>query len=57
MPSLRCQDYGYTCDYVSEGAIDKIVNDYKDHMNQVHGIDYSKESIMLFIKRKKSNVK
>ena len=54
MTSLRCQDYGYECDYVSEGEIDNIVDDYREHMNQIHGIDYSRESILLFIKRKKS---
>ena len=52
MINLRCRDYGYECEYVTEGEIDKVVDDYKEHMNDIHGIDYSRESIMLFVKRK-----
>lgn len=52
MINLRCQDYGYECEYVTEGEIDKVVDDYKEHMNDVHGIEYSRESVFLFIKRK-----
>jgi len=52
MVNLRCNDYGYECEYVSEGEIDEVVENYREHMNNEHGIDYSKESIMEFIKRK-----
>jgi len=54
MVKLRCDDYGYECKFISKGEIDKVVNDYKEHMNDEHGIDYSKESILEFIKRKNS---
>jgi len=50
--SLRCQDYGYECEYVTDGEIDKVVDEYKEHMNDVHGIEYSRESVLLFVKRK-----
>ncbi|WP_316505499.1 DUF1059 domain-containing protein [Nitrosopumilus sp.] len=52
MVNLRCKDYGYKCEYMTNGEIDKIVDDYKEHMNDIHGIDYSRESVMLFVKRK-----
>ncbi len=52
MINLRCQDYGYECEYVTEGEIDKVVDDYKEHMNDVHGMEYSRESVLLFVKRK-----
>lgn len=54
MVNLRCNDYGYECEYESEGEIDKVIDDYREHMNEEHGIDYSKEVILKFIKRKKS---
>ncbi len=52
MVSLQCKDYGYECEYVTEGEIDNVIEDYKQHMDKVHGIDYSKEVIMDFVKRK-----
>ena len=54
MVSLRCKDYGYECNYVAEGEVDKVVDEYKEHMEEEHGIDYSKETIMNFVNRKKS---
>ncbi len=54
MVNLRCNDYGYECEYESEGEIDKVIDDYREHMNEENGIDYSKEIILEFIKRKKS---
>jgi predicted small metal-binding protein len=52
MVSLRCQDYGYQCEYVAEGDIDKVVDEYKEHMDNVYGIEYSRENVLLFVKRK-----
>ena len=54
MVSLRCNDYGYECNYVTEGDNDKVVEEYKKHMDEEHGIDYSQETIVDFINRKKS---
>ena len=54
MVNLRCDDYGFECDYVIEGTIEKVVFNYWEHMNNEHGIDYSKESIWGSVKRKKS---
>jgi len=53
MTNLRCGDYGYDCDYIIEGAIEKVVFDYWEHMNDEHGINYPKGRICEIIKRKK----
>ena len=49
---LACSDYGFECDYEIEGAVEKVIFDYWEHMNNEHGIEYSKESILESIKRK-----
>ena len=56
MTNLRCQDYGYKCDYIVEGETNSVINGYKEHMNDVHGIDYSTESVLQFVKRKKEDI-
>ena len=52
MANIRCGDYGYGCNYVSQGNVEKMVFDFWEHMNNEHGIDYSKETIAEIIKRK-----
>jgi predicted small metal-binding protein len=54
MVNIRCDDYGFDCDYTMEGVIEKVVFDYWEHMNNEHGIDYSKDSIYKSIKKKKT---
>ncbi|QLH06327.1 DUF1059 domain-containing protein [Nitrosopumilus ureiphilus] len=54
MANLRCREYGFGCNYVSKGNAEKIVFDFWEHMNNEHGIDYSKETIMESVKRKNS---
>jgi len=52
--NLRCEDYGFGCNFVSNGNVEKIVFDFWEHMNNEHGIDYSKETLMESVKRKNS---
>lgn len=52
MANIRCDDYGYECNYVSHGNVEKMVFDFWEHVNNKHGIDYSKETIVESIKRK-----
>ena len=52
MVSIRCDDYGFDCDFVSLGEIEVVVFDYWQHMNNAHGIDYSKEVVTQFLLRK-----
>ena len=52
MPKLRCSDYGFECDFASESPeISKVIDEYGKHSEEVHGIEYSKESLMQFILR------
>ncbi|KAF6248948.1 MAG: DUF1059 domain-containing protein [Nitrosopumilus sp.] len=52
MAKLTCGDYGFECDYVSEGEMESVIEDFRTHMDDVHGIDYSKEVVMQFLLRK-----
>lgn len=51
MARLRCNDYGFECDFVSEGEIENVIENFKIHTEEEHGIDYSKEALMQFIMR------
>ena len=46
--SIRCDEYGFDCNYVTMGEIEGVVFDYWKHMNDSHGIDYSKGTIGKF---------
>jgi len=54
MAKLRCSDYGFECDFVSEGEIEEVIEIFGKHTDEEHGIDYSKEALMQFILRQKS---
>ena len=45
-------DYGYECDFVTEGEIEDVIEKFGEHMEEEHGIDYSKEALMQIILRK-----
>lgn len=53
MARLRCSDYGYECDFVSEGEMEDVIKQFGKHTEEEHGIDYSKEALMQFILRQK----
>ena len=52
MPKLMCRDYGFDCDFVAEGETEKVIEDFRTHMEEVHGIDYSVEAVKHFMARK-----
>lgn len=54
MAKLRCSDYGFECDFVSEGQIEDVIVEFGKHTDEEHGIDYSKEALMQFILRQKN---
>jgi len=52
LPKLRCRDYGFDCEFVSEAAdAGEVIAAYGKHSEEEHGIEYSKESLMQFILR------
>jgi len=50
---LVCNEYGFECDYVVEGDEDTVVDSFTAHMNEAHGIEYSREAIVQFVQRKR----
>jgi predicted small metal-binding protein len=54
MAKLRCSDYGFECDFISEGEMEDVIEEFGKHTDEEHGIDYSKEALMQFILRQKS---
>ncbi len=52
MAKLKCGDYGFECDFVVEGEMEQVIQDFRAHTDDVHGIDYSKEAVMQFLLRK-----
>lgn len=52
MAKLKCGDYGFECDFVTEGEIESVMEKFGKHMDEEHGIDYGKEALMQMILRK-----
>ena len=47
---LRCQDYGFECDFVLEGAKNvALLEKLKEHFTEEHGIEYTTEVITQMI--------
>jgi len=55
MAKLTCSSYGFECDFVAEGETDDVIEKFRNHSDEEHGIDYSKESLMQFILRQKGS--
>lgn len=53
MVTLRCSDYGFDCDFISEGKeTSGVAESFGRHTCDEHGIEYSKEALMQIILRK-----
>jgi len=52
LAKLQCIDYGFECNFISEGEIEQVLDEFGHHTDEEHGIDYSKEALMHFILRK-----
>jgi predicted small metal-binding protein len=47
---LRCQDYGFDCDFILEGPrTTKSLEKLRNHFEEKHGIDYTTEVITQMI--------
>ncbi len=49
---LRCNDYGFECNFIVEGDKEYVIEQFMRHTNEEHGIDYRREALMHFILRK-----
>ena len=38
-----CKDYGFDCDFVIDGNMEKVVQEFGKHTTEKHGIEYSEE--------------
>jgi len=52
MAELKCRDYGFECDFVATGEMEEVIENFRKHTDDEHGIDYSKEAVMQFLLRK-----
>ena len=51
MVKITCRDYGFECDYVIEGEVEYVIDEYRKHSNEEHGIEYSPEALTQVILR------
>ncbi|KAF6244930.1 DUF1059 domain-containing protein [Nitrosopumilus sp. b2] len=52
MFELKCNDYGFECNYEIKGDKESVTEQFKAHVYEEHGIDYTKEAVTQFILRK-----
>ncbi len=52
MVTIRCDEYGFDCDYSTTGNVEGMVFDYWNHMKNEHGIEYSVGTLGKYIKKK-----
>ena len=53
MAKLVCSDYGFECDFVAEeDQIEDVIEIFRVHTSEEHGIEYQKEVLQQFILRK-----
>lgn len=52
MAKLKCNDYGFECNFETEGEMESVIDEFRKHTDEEHGIDYSKEAVMQFLLRK-----
>ncbi|MCY4491183.1 MAG: DUF1059 domain-containing protein [Thaumarchaeota archaeon] len=47
---LRCDDYGFECDYILEGEKNVgLLEQMRNHFEEEHGIEYSPEAIIQMV--------
>ena len=49
MVHAACKDYGFDCDFVIDGSMEKVVQEFGKHTTEKHGIEYSDETITKFM--------
>lgn len=56
MVKFVCADYGFECDFIAEGEIDDTISKFAKHTLDEHGIEYTKEILIQFIRRQKDSL-
>ena len=52
MVKVVCRDYGFDCDFVSEGDLDTVIDNFGKHCTEEHGIEYQPEILTKFLLNK-----
>ena len=52
MPEIKCRYYGFECSFVADGETEKVIEDFRNHAENEHGIDYSVEAVKQILIRK-----
>ena len=52
MVTVRCEEYGFDCEFTASGSVEEVTFDYWDHMSKEHGIEYSLETLAKYVKKK-----
>ena len=52
MVKAVCSDYGFDCDFVCEGELDAVIDDFGKHCTEEHGIEYENETLTKFLLNK-----
>ena len=52
MAKIMCRDYAFECDFVAEGETEKVSEDFRNHAENEHGIDYTVEAVKQILIRK-----
>jgi predicted small metal-binding protein len=48
---ITCRDYGFECHYEIEGEVENVIDEYRKHSTEEHGIEYSPEALTQVILR------
>ena len=51
MVKAVCRDYGFDCDFVSDGELDAVIDDFAKHCTDEHGIEYLRMLVHRFRQR------
>ena len=52
MVKAVCSDYGFDCDFICEGDLDAVIDNFGKHCTEEHGIEYEKETLTKFLLNK-----
>jgi predicted small metal-binding protein len=54
MSKLDCKNYGFDCNFISNGEkVGKVIKEFRKHTIQEHYIDYPEGVLMKFIRHRK----
>ncbi|MDA0756058.1 MAG: DUF1059 domain-containing protein [Crenarchaeota archaeon] len=51
MTKIICRDYGFECSFEIEGKVEHVIDEYRKHSDEEHGIEYSVETLTQVILR------